>query len=198
MYRQDRLAVGIYSAPIKLVWAGWETDTLRLQQAGWQLVAEQNVIYDSMRILMRHEGMQMQAFTDLFGFRFRQALTDFDGSYLRSITVPCQAMARRIDFHITGSIDWSAARPIDAYPQFRDREVRSLEDLVHFAPLLTRTNEVILSEAEVPDLLGEILKRQDPARQERLKAQLRADREGMQVAAVPRQTVHAQIISIAA
>jgi hypothetical protein len=189
---------GVYSAPIRLFWAGWETDTLRLQQAGWQLSVEQHVRTDMMRIYMKHEGMQMQALTDTFGFRYRTAVQDFEGAYVSGLRIPVQAMARHITFNIVGSVDWSVARPVDAMPQMRERELRSMEDLVHFAPLLTRTHEVLLTDAEVPDMLAEILKRQDPDRQARLKAKLRDDRTGQQVTFAPRQKVHAQIISIAA
>lgn len=186
---------GIWSAPIKLHWAGWETDTLSLQQAGWQVSAEQDPQRDRMRIFMQHEGMMMQAMTDNINFRYREALVDFSGLYVNSLNIPVQAIGRSITFQMHGTVSIKP-QPIDAYPQMRHQEVHRMEDLVHFAPLLTRTNEIILGEAEVPDMLAEILKRQDPARQARLKASLREDRMGMAV--MPRQQVHAQIISIAA
>ena len=81
---------------------------------------------------------------------------------------------------------------------FSKTEVRSLDDLAHFAVPLTRTNEIILPEENVDELLQRILALQQPGRTEHFRQQLRENREGMRLDAVPRQKFHAQILSIAA
>lgn len=136
----------------------------------------------------------MQAMTDEVAFDYARNAMDF--SYLENFVVPCQALGRRVEIHMHGVIDWTSFKPIDAHPQFVERTVASLEDLVHFAPALVRTQEIIVPEETVPDLMERILKMQDPARQARLKAELREARYGQDIRYAPQQKFHAQILSI--
>jgi hypothetical protein len=62
---------------LRLHWAGWETNTARLQQAGWQLSAEQDFYGNRMRIALRHEGMNLMAMTPSFDFHYMEAARDY-------------------------------------------------------------------------------------------------------------------------
>ena len=42
------------SRPVQLNWMGWTTDTLRLQQAGWSMSAEQDISRMEMMLSLRH------------------------------------------------------------------------------------------------------------------------------------------------
>lgn len=106
-------------------------------------------------------------------------------------TLPMQIMGRDVQIHMHGAIDFSSFETIDAMPQLR--EVRSLNDLVHFAPSLVRTKEIIVPEESVNDLMGRIIEMQQPARIERIQRDIRDD-----VIGKPRQKFHAQILSLAA
>jgi len=183
------------SRPIRLHWAGWETDTYRLQQAGWSLSADQDIMSFRMRIAMRHEAAQMRAISAPVDFDFHRNFSD--PRYLDHIVLPVQALGRDVSIHMHGAVEWKF-QPIDAQPQFIERKVSRLDDLVHFAPSLARTQEIILPEDSVPDLLERIRKLQEPARIERLKQSLAVNREGMSLDAYPRQKFHAQMsVSIA-
>jgi hypothetical protein len=105
-------------------------------------------------------------------------------------------MGTQIYYHIHGKVDWSTFNPIDAKPQLVTTEVLSLDELVHFAPALVRTKEIILPEESVPELMEKILKLQQPGREAELKRQLNEDRAGQLVGSHPRQKFHAQILSI--
>lgn len=185
----------LLSRQMRVQWAGWESDTFRLQQAGWSLSADQDIVCNQMRLAMRHEGAQMRAISAAIDYDYYHHA--IDGRQFNSMCVPFHTMGRDVMIHEHGRVDWNF-KPIDAMPQFTERRISRLDDVVHFAPSLARTNEIILPEDSVPKLLERIRELQEPARVERLKRELNADREGMLLDAQPRQKFHAQIVSIAA
>jgi hypothetical protein len=183
----------ILSRPLRLLWAGWETNTARLQQAGWVLSAEQDVYQDRMRIAMRHQGMNLMAMTPRFDFRYQEGAQDY--RYLQEFPMQVvHAMGREVFVQEHGTMDWMF-KDIDAQPTISHSKITKLEDLAHFAAPLVRCNEIIIPEESVSTLMERILTLQQPARTERLKEQLRSP-EGL--AAIPQQKFHAQILSIAA
>jgi hypothetical protein len=98
--------------------------------------------------------------------------------------------------HEQGRMDTNFAA-IDATPQFVTTTIKTLADFAHFGAPLARTQEIILPEENVPELLEKILKLQDPARIERIRRDVR-NPEGIMIDAIPRQKMHAQILSFAA
>lgn len=152
----------ILSRPVKVHWAGWETDTYRLQQNGWQLSAEPRVDRDVMRIGFRHEHLGMIGQTADIAYNYEAAFMDPLSDYMPERYAQVRHMGRQILIHNHGPMDF---RAIDAQPQMVSTEVRSLEDLVAFAPApLVRTNCLVLPEATVDDLLKEIIDRQAEAK----------------------------------
>jgi hypothetical protein len=183
----------ILSRPLRLLWAGWETTTTRLQQAGWKLSAEQDFYGNRMRIALSHDGMSMYAMTPSFDFQYMEAARDY--RYLESVPIPVvHAMGRQVFIHEHGRIDWMF-KEIDAQPTFTATKISKIEDLAHFAAPLVRCNEVIIPEESVPELLDRILKLQQPARTDRLREEMRSP-EGL--IAAPQQKFHAQILSLVA
>lgn len=182
------------SRPLRVEWAGWVTDTFRLQQAGWKLSAEQDFYERRMRIAMVHEGLRMQAMSDRSEFdyeRFHRSPMD-----LRDLPplIVRRAMGSEVRIHEAGRIDWNF-QPIDAQPCMTSNRISRMEDLCHFAAPLVRSNEVIIPNESVPELMERILKLQQPARTDRIREDMR-NPEGLIQA--PQQKFHAQIISLAA
>jgi hypothetical protein len=187
----------ILSRPLRVHWAGWETNTLALQQNGWQLNAEQDVWQNQIRLSMRHSGMNLHAMSNRMDFDFHAAAHS-DLQYLRALPFfVMSVMGRDVHIHEHGSLDWSAMKPIDAAPTLTTHKVSRMEDLVHFAAPMVRTKEIIIPDESVPELLDRILKLQQPARTDRIREQMR-NPEGMIIDAIPKQKFHAQIISLAA
>ena len=187
----SELNARILSRPLKVEWAGWETNTYRLQQAGWKLSAEQDVFQNRMRLAMQHERMNLYAMSRMTEFEYERYAMD------RSFDFPMivmQAMGREVFIQEHGRIDWGF-NAIDAKPCITDRKISRIEDLAHFAAPLVRCNEVIIPEESVPELMQKILKLQQPARTERIKEQMRHP-EGYSTQ--PQQKFQAQIISLAA
>ena len=185
----------LLSRPLRVHWAGWETDTYRLQKAGWQISADQDVFGNRMRIAMKHDGFQMRAVSPYIGFHYERALRDHD--YLGHIGLHVdRAMGRDIMIHEHGMVDWNF-QAIDAQPTFTESRVSRIEDLAHFAAPLVKTREIIIPQDSVPDLLERILKLQQPARTGRIREEMRKYPEAFE-AQQPQQRMEAQIISLAA
>jgi hypothetical protein len=181
----------LLSRPLRVEWAGWETNTYRLQQAGWRLSAEQDVFQNRMRLAMHHERMNLYAMSRMTEFEFDRFAHDYRPEFP---LIVMQAMGREVFIQEHGSIDWGF-NAIDAKPCFTERKITRIEDLAHFAAPLVRCNEVIIPEESVPKLMERILELQQPARTDRIKEQMRSpegyDRQ-------PQQKFQAQIISLAA
>lgn len=189
---------GLLSVPLKLHWAGWETNTYRLQQAGWSLSAEQDFYRGGMRLGLRHEGAHMYGITDMVDFDYHHSLNAWEHQeYLKHISLKAR-LASNFHVQIIEPLSEVGFRPIDAVPQLTRHEVKSLDDLMHFATPLARTQEIILPEEDVGKMLERILELQQPAKTEYFKQKLRENHEGMEWDAIPRQKFHAQILSIAA
>lgn len=178
----------ILSRPLRVHWAGWETNTYKLQKCGWQLSAYQDVRGSRIQLALRHSGMQIEGITEQLDYRYEQALDMREREYVDSIVLKVQAMVgETVMIHQMGEIPvWS---PIDAEPRYTERVITRLEDFAHFAGPLIRTNEIIVPEESVPELLERILKMQQPARLQRIKEELRGEHR-------TEQAFHAQIISL--
>lgn len=175
------------------MWAGFESDTYRLQQQGWSISAEQDIRQCTMRLAFRHTGAAMFGVSDEIGWQYERHLMQYGGDFP---LVRVHMMGREIRYHIQGSVDWNF-QPIDAMPQFVKTEIKSLEDMVHFAPALARTKQIILPEESVPELMERILKLQQPEREAEFLRQAKDASEGLRTAP-PQQKFHAQILSFAA
>lgn len=186
----------ILSRPMKVHWAGWESDTLRLQQAGWQLSMQQDVAEMRMALGLQYEtrnGGVARGYGYLDRFNYERAAYQSLGreDYFDEVAI---GMALGGDIVIHGRVPLELS-PIDALPQLSEMPIRRLSDLACFAPSLARTQQIIVPEETVPELLDKILKMQGPARAARLAEEVRDERFKQ---AQQRQKFHAQIISLAA
>lgn len=182
----------ILSNPVRVHWAGFESTTYRLQQAGWSFSANQDVQSQTMRIAMRHGNMDLYAISPEIHWHYR------DPNFHRDIIINMVTCSRSIMLsELYPRPDyWAAFDPVDMVPVYTQHVVNKLEDLVHFAPSLVRTREILLPEATVPQLLDQILKLQDPAREAEFKRQVAEQHDrGAYPRATPATKVHAQLVS---
>lgn len=186
----------ILSRPYPVYWAGFESTTLRLQQAGWEFSASQRYGMDAVGLMMRHQATGMVGCTNtvpnmlLYDMGHMSALPPFAVEWLTD---------QKVMIHNYHAPDWlHACEPVDMKPQMV--EVKDIRDTNLFAGVaLTRTKELIVDPNSVPELMDRILELQEPGRQEHFQKMVReAKREGSHMSAPPRQDFHAQIVSIAA
>ena len=179
----------LLSRPVKLYFAGWETDTLRLQQNGWQLNAHEDYAYRGMQIAMQHPEYNIRGISSKIDYRER---------IYNNNDYPIEASAQlSSDFntHTYSIAPFTEFKPIDAEPQWSDsREQMSRQ--MYFAPNLARTQELIVPEHDVDELMAMILKKQAINREELLRRRIRE--HGLRDDFSNRSTIHAQIISVAA
>lgn len=191
----------VISRPHRVHFAGWESTTTRLQQAGWELSAEQDIRRCSLNLVMRHQALQMYGLCearDYDFFRRAHAPSSAMATYAEdSLEFNVRYMASHVTVQTMG--DFSAYRPIDAYPQMVSGEYKDLEDFNIFAVPLARTEEFIVDPDQVGRLL-ELIKEAQSPRQAEIRENLRRreSREGMHIDAAPRQQFHAQVLSLAA
>lgn len=181
----------LLSRPLKILWAGWESDTYQLQKAGWKLSAYQDIRGNRLQLAFEHghRGQAMRAITSVIPFQYERTIDDVRYiSDMPSLHVE-QAIGGEVWITQHGSVDFYHFQAIDAEPRLTARKVTRLEDLAHFASPLIRTNEIIIPEESVPDLLERILKLQQPARTDRIREELRGEMRH-------EQKFHAQIISL--
>lgn len=179
----------ILSRPLRVHWAGWETTTFQLQKCGWKLSAHQDVHGSRLQMAFRHDGVGIEGITQSLSYEFERALDMRERAYVDGMVLQVSVMlGEHVMVRQAGDISalWSA---IDAEPRYTEERITRLEDFAHFAGSLIRTNEIIIPEESVPELLEKILKLQKPARIERIKEELRGEHR-------PEQKFHAQIISL--
>lgn len=183
----------LLSRPVELHWAGWHTDTYRLQQAGWSLSAHENVHNMTMQMALRNERAGIYGVTGEVRWDYF-ANTGHEHSRAASLPVlPVKLMSRNVDvLHYGGALPEFAA--IDAQPQISTRTRVRLEDFAHFAPAHSRTQQIIVPEDTVDDLMARILEMQHGPRIERIREEIA---EGERIHFTDRQKFHAQIVSIA-
>lgn len=184
----------VLSEPAEVWWAGFRSDTYQLQQAGWEIAAEQDVMYDRIRLLLRHRDMKLYALTNECEYHFR----DMYQQPGRRLTFKVVAASPNFQVQCVPSrVDFSNFQQIDAKPQWAEIEIKSIEDFKIFATPLARTEEIIVEPQTVSAMLEKIREMQAPEQARlRAKQRLEASREGLRGDAVPRQRFHAQIISI--
>ena len=180
---------------MKLHWAGWETTTVQLQQSGWEISAEENYGFrNSFRLALRNQDYHVYGITEN---------TDFDYGHFYNRHVGGNPY-RSEDFPIL-NVQWFSTdmviqihdnlqhfRPIDAYPQVIDQEIKNIEDFNIFATPLARTEEIIVDPDDVADMMRRIKEIQKPIQENIRMKNRRMDN----LETRPKQEFHAQILSI--
>jgi hypothetical protein len=180
----------LLSRPHRVHFAGFESSTYRLQQAGWQLSAEQSPRDGRLGLVMRHQGAGCYMMADEVRFNFMSSLRS-EQEYELDFQV------RRCSSDITviqSNMGFGGFEPIDATPQFVTTERKSIKDFNIFASQLVRTEEIIIEPQSVAECLDLIRKMQAPELAAVRKRNLDRDR----MDPINQQNFHAQIVSLAA
>lgn len=176
-------------------WLGWETDTYRLQQAGWELSVEELFDRNTMRLAINHprarvQGMSTRATWDYYGGGYA-AFSDHER---HEAVLEMRVMGQQvlIEHSMMGPMDF---HPIDAQPSFTTSQRSTLEDLAHFQRAPVRSSKLlVLSDASVDQLLERALELQEPAKQAYFEEQVRKDRQGGLI--LPQHDFRCSIVSL--
>ena len=154
----------INSPIVKLFWAGWESNTLALQRAGWNLAVEEDMATFRVRIALRHPDLRLygvSAAIDYYGLDSQRRLS-MAGP--QDLVIPIQHMASKMEIHCMDNL--SNFHAIDAEPSFITNAPRSIEDYKIFRSIRQAEQQIIVPQHSVPELLEQILKMQDPKQKE--------------------------------
>jgi hypothetical protein len=182
----------ILNEPCEVHFAGFRTDTYRLQQAGWQLSMEQDIARMSIRLAMRFEPARLYMVSNAVEHFYLQhgcVRPVFHVQHCAS-NITVQLMESSFDFE-----------PIDATPAYVTTERKSIEDFGIFAPLQTRTEEILVEPQSVAECLELIKKLQAPdlAAIRKRNEQRRRDQGSRDYGNTgPLTQLHAQIVTLAA
>lgn len=191
----------ILSTPIRVVMLGFESDTLKLQHAGWELSVHEDFHYHAICLAMRHRTLR------LYGISRRVNLEhyyDFQqrADMIRHLVFDIQGVAPEIRTIEAPKVDFAQFKPIDAVPMWTEQEIKCISDFNIFRTI-EASKEIIVEPQTVSEMLNEILKSQAP-KQKELREELRKKRRRESVEFLPLESVkpaeelHAQIISLVA
>jgi hypothetical protein len=192
----------VLNYPLTVIFAGFESNTLRLQEAGWSLAMNQNYMDRRISLAMRHESAGLYGLTsgvEFDFFRYRELRGEEGMEHLRQVRFYVQHMGTSFQSRIIpghaygGKHPWDLFEPIDARPMVVDD--RTLDSFNIFRAL-PRGTDVIVNPKDVPGLMELVLKAQAPTQAEIRDRQRRAMERGS-FNARPDTQVHAQIISLA-
>lgn len=190
-----RITNNILSYPLRVEFAGFESDTYRLQQAGWEFSVEENFMDCSLSIIMRNRQRHAVAMAFRVRLDYYRAMDDME--YLRHIVIPMSNMGSEIRLHHHERMYYNF-RPADMTPSLRQHEIVNLEDFALFATPKVKAQEIIVPEQSVPELMEMILRLQDEDKTRYYEHKLRSKpREGECYSAPPQTIHHAQILSVA-
>lgn len=153
------------SSPVtKVLWAGWESDTLRLQQAGWEVSAEQSIERLNYRFAFKHPNYRIYGLTNLIKYdNFYDAY--MHGQFVNELPpLTIQYMASRMEIRLLDNL--TKFQPVDCVPNLSiNEQIKSIEDFMIFRPI-AKEGEIIVAPETVPELLDLIIKKQDPKQKE--------------------------------
>ena len=171
------------SQPVRIYWAGWETDTYRLQAEGWEISAQEDIQRRKMNIALRHadsgmrgfcEGMDWDYFRNMerqqqMGMMDSRNLPTFHAQLASDIIVnhPGAMMSEDIPYHA-----------IDARPMMQNlnMEGKSVDSFAHFRRIEKPSDEIYLRKASMAEILEMALQKQEP-KQEEIRQQMVRDNE---------------------
>lgn len=187
------------SLPIKVHWAGFESDTLKMQQNGWSVSAWEDVACMQMQLAFSKGGdqgsngspNQLRGISSKFDWQYLRNFQSWPTNGMPEVVAHIQAIGSRIHIHHHG--DMPKFRAVDCQPQMWEGKITSLDDYAHFIPAGNdRVQDIIVAEPEVEDLLARILEKQQPAKVARATEAMYEERaSGLMV-----PKIHAKIISL--
>jgi len=176
---------------VTFLWGGWNTTSLDLQQAGWQISVNQNVERGFIEFIIKHPAWRIYGVSErVYDFDYHKM--NFNNLSRFDIPIKINHMCSELHIHHMCE-NIMTFQPIDAEPQICRNEIKSIEDFKIFQPPLVRTNEIIVEPDQVNKIMKQILKVQSP-KQKEIREKLRKQKERNEIR--QQENFHAQIISL--
>ncbi|MDF2435411.1 MAG: hypothetical protein JWP44_5042 [Mucilaginibacter sp.] len=165
----------LLSRPIRVHWQGWESDTAKLQQCGWNIAVQMEFQYFRYTLAIHNKILNLYAVTDShiidtshWGNPNAQYNVDLE-RYEHIVFTVVSAGSNLYNIGPTHlNVDFSKFQQIDAQPQWTTNRMQNIADFNIFSVPLTRTQEILFDKADmsVVDRLEEIIKKQSSKQKE--------------------------------
>jgi hypothetical protein len=183
------------SRPIGVVWAGWESNTHRLQQGGWELAVEYDVHRDMYRLMIHsHQGA-------LYGlsnatYLDKRLAEAWNEDMPKSFQMQGLARSLEVIRHEEIGNSFANFHQIDATPQMVDRKIERIEDFNIFQTITTRADEIIIEKADMSVIEHlQAIKDLQSFGQEEIRNRILDDRARGENAS-PDVTIHTNIVQL--
>ncbi len=205
--RMQNLDMELYSLPVKIFLAGFESTTLQLAKNGWEFSMRQGLSpyrgdYE-LQLVIRHSGtglagmsapMRLERTWSDAGNMLRLLETGFHMQYLNS-DVKYRMETSQIHSFV------SSFEAVDVFPQERELGEVSIHEFKFFKVASPNLKDIIVCPELVPELLDMVLKAQSPKMKEiqareRSRANTQWARENIG-SVKPAHQVQAQLITLA-
>ena len=181
------------SYPIRVRMLGMDSDTFRMQQAGWEFTVDERIEYRAFQVIARHKDARMYAASRQIPFEYFADAFHRE-SMLRGMTIDMCYVGSSMSVVLAMDSHVMNFKPVDMAPQmYMRQQTLNIEDLAIFAAPLTRTQEIIVPEDSVSSLLDRILEFKQDIDPEYARMKVR---EGERIDGRPQQKFHAQILSL--
>ena len=157
------------SEPIKCQWLGWESDTFRLQQHGWQISADQAHLHDGMAIAIKfpeapYYGISEYMRPEFMSYEVSQMGHNDRLRWLAKRGVHFRmSLANHIQIEHMGNVP--SFVPIDATPVVdMEGKIMRLDEMKWFHPI--PKEEVVVEPPSFDDILKMALDHQAPKQKE--------------------------------
>lgn len=185
----------LLSPPIPVEWAGFESNTARMQACGWEFAVEDNHYGFTTTVFARHRRFGVTLRAELRGDDIRSRSVVYTRSGFSGFSGPpvrFHAAQQHHETFITGSpVDWTRVDMNPSYVSARDLPSFNVKDL--FRPWAPESKEILVEPDTVADLFERIKKLQshdlEAIRERNRKRDLREQSQ---------EQVVAQIITLAA
>jgi hypothetical protein len=177
---------------LKVRWAGWESDTLALQRAGWQLSANQSPARREFQIALKHKRLRMYGLSQMIrNFEYTHYFRDeLHGFALPEIHIVQMSSEMRVNVmaHMRNFI------PVSAEPIFSQNfEFRNIEDFKIFRPIPQPENRIIIDPNDTQKMLSRILELQSPKQAEIREKRNKEVRQFMRENATMAENIKAEV-----
>lgn len=168
---EETYGVFLQSAPIRVTWAGWESTTYDLAQAGWEIAVSQgyhvdNMLRNNLRIAMRNKTFQLYGIShgmSIDMYRYMQ-----EANYWKSIVIEMNGIAHDIPITYQGLVPvmFESMRPLDPVPRFEHATNTMLSQCKIFNTFDVGTEEILLEKPTLEQVLDYAIGLQEPRQKE--------------------------------
>ncbi len=165
----------------EVFFAGFSSDTLTLQQNGWEISAEQDGRAGEIRLALQHRQAGVYALTNSVNFRSTMGTWQTPAiqkyGHLLKFQVCMMSSIGRCTMAVMREPRYGGFTPVSALPETSDSSTSEMkfEDLVPFRAVNPNAEQIIVAPDSVPQILDLLLKIQSPAARERRLRQQRTD-----------------------